>query len=779
MRLTPEVENMMSVVMKYASEHHDEFVTLEHLLLILSEDSEVVDIIEGCGGNSEGLKTALIEFMARHSPKSESFSESQTGTSSSPEELAEYKPTITLAFHRVVQRAIMQVESSGRETVSTGNVLISLLLEKDSHAVYLLEKQGVTQFDVVNYFSHGIEKESSGIDDNQDEDGVEGGNEGGNEGGTAKGSPLASFCINLNERAREGLIDPLIGRTDVIERVLQILARRTKNNVLLVGDSGVGKTAIADGLALQIVNHEAPPKLKDSVIYSLDMGALLSGTKYRGDFEARLKGVLKALEKERGAILFIDELHTIVGAGATSGGSVDAANLLKPALANRALTCIGSTTYKELRAHLEKDAGLLRRFQRIDIKPPSVPETVKILTGLKSRYEEFHQVYYSEQAIKACVELSDRYIHGRPLPDKAIDVMDEAGARIRLKSNKIKKIEITIDDIEKVISFIAQVPAKSVSSSDKLKLRELESSLMSVIFGQEEAIKSVASSIKLSRAGLSDVNKPIGSYLFTGPTGVGKTEVARQLAKVLGTELLRFDMSEYMEKHAVSRLVGAPPGYVGYDEGGLLTEAVSKNPYAVLLFDEMEKAHIEISNILLQVMDNGKLTDTNGKMVDFRNVILIMTSNAGAREMGKQGIGIRPASLSNRSVEAVKKMFSPEFINRLDAIVAFKALPKEILLRVIDKLMCELSDQLVEKGITLNLSHEAKEWLFEKAYDPSYGARPFARAISEHIKKRMVDEMLFGNLVAGGHVDVGVKDKTLEFRIQTKLLSKATKIGRV
>lgn len=765
MRLTPEVEQMMNRVMKYASEHHDEFVTLEHLLLILTEDPEASDIIHGCGGDNDSLKASLIEFMGRHSPKMEPATEKQTGSSQSPEDLADYKPTITLAFHRVIQRAIMQVESSGRDLVSTGNILISLLLEKDSHAVHFLEKQGVTHFDVINYFSHGIEKEALGIDEGSEEDlGSE---------GAGKGSPLASFCINLNERARSGKIDPLIGREDVIERVLQILARRTKNNVLLVGDSGVGKTAIADGLALQIVSRQAPPKLKEAVIYSLDMGALLSGTKYRGDFEARLKGVIKALEKEKQAILFIDEIHTIVGAGATSGGSVDAANLLKPALANRTLTCIGSTTYREFRSYLEKDAGLLRRFQKIDIKPPTVSEAIKILSGLKSRYEEFHQVIYTPETLKACVELSERYIHGRPLPDKAIDVMDEAGARIRLKSSKAKKVEVTVEDIERVISSIAQVPAKSVSSSDKVKLKELEPGLKEVIFGQDDAIKNVVNAIKLSRAGLSQPNKPIGSYLFTGPTGVGKTEVARQLAKSLGTELLRFDMSEYMEKHAVSRLVGAPPGYVGYDEGGLLTEAVSKNPYAVLLFDEMEKAHPEIANILLQVMDNGKLTDTNGKVVDFRNVILIMTSNAGAREMGKQGIGIRPSSVADRSVDAIKKMFSPEFINRLDAIIPFKPLPKEVLLQVIDKLIAELSEQLSEKAIRIKLTPEAKEWIFAKAYDPAYGARPFARAISEHVKKKLVDEMLFGDLVAGGVIEVGVKKNELDFKIQTKLLSQA------
>jgi len=731
MRLTPEVEQMMSQVMKYASEHHDEFVTLEHLLLILTDDPEASDIIHGCGGDNESLKLSLIEFMGRHSPKMESATEKQTGTSQTPDELADYKPTITLAFHRVIQRAIMQVESSGRDLVSTGNILVSLLLEKDSHAVHFLEKQGVTHFDVINYFSHGIEKEGLGVDDGVEEDAAS--------ENAGKGSPLTSFCVNLNERARLGKIDPLIGREDILERVLQILARRTKNNVLLVGDSGVGKTAIADGLALQIVNRQAPPKLKDAVIYSLDMGALLSGTKYRGDFEARLKGVIKSLEKEKNTILFIDEIHTIVGAGATSGGSVDAANLLKPALANRTLTCIGSTTYKEYRSYLEKDAGLLRRFQKIDIKPPTVSEAVKILAGLKGKYEEFHHVTYLPETLKACVELSERYIHSRPLPDKAIDVMDEAGARIRLKASKSKKIDVTLEDIEKVISSIAQVPAKSVSSSDKIKLKELEPGLKSVIFGQDEAIKNVVNAIKLSRAGLSQPNKPMGSYLFTGPTGVGKTEVARQLAKSLGTELLRFDMSEYMEKHAVSRLVGAPPGYVGYDEGGLLTESVSKNPYAVLLFDEMEKAHPEIANILLQVMDNGKLTDTNGKVVDFRNVILIMTSNAGAREMGKQGIGIRPSSVSDRSIEAIKKMFAPEFINRLDAIVPFKPLPKDVLLQVIDKLILELSEQLSEKGIKIKLTSEAKEWLFEKAYEPAYGARPFARAISEHVKKKLVD----------------------------------------
>lgn len=766
MRLTPEVEKMMNNVMKYASEQHDECVTLEHLLLVLADDPEVSDIIDGCGGDNEKLKATLIEFMEKHSPKMESISEKQTGSSQSAEDLAEYKPTLTLAFHRVIQRAIMQVESSGRDLVSTGNILVSLLQEKESHAVYFLEKQGVSHFDVINYFSHGIEKDASGVDENEDV--AETASD-----GHAKASPLASFCVNLNEKAHEGKIDPLIGRKDVIERVLQILARRTKNNVLLVGDSGVGKTAIADGLALQIVHGQAPGKLKETTIYSLDMGALLSGTKYRGDFEARLKGVIKAVEKEKRAILFIDEIHTIVGAGATSGGSVDAANLLKPALANRTLTCIGSTTYKEFRAHLEKDAGLLRRFQRIDIKPPTVSETIDILNGLKSRYEQFHQVVYTPDVIRACVELSERYIHARPLPDKAIDVMDEAGARLRLKSAKNKKLEISVEDIEKVISSIAQVPAKSVSSSDKVKLKELEPSLKSFVFGQDEAIQNVVNAIKLSRAGLSQPNRPMGAYLFTGPTGVGKTEVAKQLAKSLGTELLRFDMSEYMEKHAVSRLVGAPPGYVGYDEGGLLTESVSKNPYAVLLFDEMEKAHPEIANILLQVMDNGKLTDTNGKVVDFRNVIIIMTSNAGAREMGKQGIGIRPSSIADRSIDAIKKMFSPEFINRLDAIVAFKPLPKEILIQVIDKLVGELGEQLTEKGIRIELTPSAREWIFEKAYDPAYGARPFARAINEHIKKKLVDEMLFGELVAGGVVTVDVKKEQLYFKIQSKLLSQA------
>lgn len=755
MRFTPELEKTISVAVKKATDARHEYVTLEHVLLAGTEDPEIRDILEACSCNIKELQKKLSTFLTENMPVVEIPVTPGKNLPASPKD-SEFKPVLTVAFHRVIQRAVLQVESAGKSLVSSGNLLISLLREEDSHAVHFLEEQGLTQFEVINYFSHGISKEEEPSESNETVEKEQ----------SSKGDPLSSFAVNLNERAAKGLIDPLIGREEVLERVAQVLCRRTKNNVLLVGDPGVGKTAIADGLALRITEGEVPPKLRDAVIYSLDLGALISGTKYRGDFEARLKAVVQALEKNQNSILFVDEIHTLIGAGATGGGSVDASNLLKPALAQRTITCIGSTTYKEYRAHLEKDQALLRRFQKIDIKEPSVDETIKILEGLKSRYEDFHQVVYSTEVIRAIVELSARYIHARPLPDKAIDVMDEVGSRLRLRAVESNKIEVPLRKVEEVISSIAQVPAKSISSSDKKQLKNLENDLKAVIFGQDNAIEKLVSSIKLSRSGLGNPLKPIGSYLFTGPTGVGKTEVTKQLARLLGTELIRFDMSEYMEKHSVSRLVGAPPGYVGFDEGGLLTESVSKNPYAVLLFDEMEKAHPDIANILLQVMDNGKLTDANGKNVDFRNVILVMTSNVGSREVAKPGLGIVPSEAKSRSTEAVKKAFSPEFLNRLDAVVSFESLSKSIVMKVIDKGMEEIRKMLTEKKIELDVSEGAKEVIFQKGYDAAFGARPIARAIDEHIKKKLVDEILFGKLAEGGKVSIREEQGELTFRYQ-------------
>ena len=762
MRFTPELEKTISLAIKKATDARHEYVTLEHVLLAGTEDPEIRDILESCSCNVSELQKKLNKFLKENMPAVE-FPVAQGKNLPAPPKEVEFKPTLTVAFHRVIQRAVLQVESAGKSVVSSGNLLISLLREEDSHAVHFLEEQGLTQFEVINYFSHGISKEES-TQEAPEPGGAESSATEGTKEQSGKGDPLSSFAVNLNERAAKGLIDPLIGREEVLERVAQVLSRRTKNNVLLVGDPGVGKTAIADGLALKITEGQVPNKLKEAVIYSLDLGALISGTKYRGDFEARLKAVVQALEKKPNSILFVDEIHTLIGAGATGGGSVDASNLLKPALAQRTITCIGSTTYKEYRAHLEKDQALLRRFQKIDIKEPSIDEAMKILEGLKSRYEDFHQVEYSPEVIRAIVELSARYIHSRPLPDKAIDVMDEVGSRLRLKAVDNKKIEVSLQKVEEVVSSIAQVPAKSVSSSDKKQLKNLESELKAVIFGQDNAIEKLVSSIKLSRSGLGNPLKPIGCYLFTGPTGVGKTEVTKQLARLLGTELIRFDMSEYMEKHAVSRLVGAPPGYVGFDEGGLLTESVSKNPYAVLLFDEMEKAHPDIANILLQVMDNGKLTDANGKNVDFRNVILVMTSNVGSREVAKQGLGIVPSEAKNRSEQAVKKAFSPEFLNRLDAVVSFESLSKSVVMKVIEKGVEEIRKMLAEKKIQMEFTPSAKEVIFEKGYDSAFGARPIARAIDEHVKKKLVDEILFGKLAEGGNVSITAENGELVFR---------------
>lgn len=764
MQLTPEVEKLINNAIQYAVEKHHEFVSLEHVLWGMTDDIETKEIIEACGGDSKKLKKQLAEFMDKHCPKLRETPSAKTGTNlpSQVEDEPGQSPSLTIAFHRVIQRAILQVQSADRNKVTTSSLLISLMREEEAPAVVFLTQQGISRFDVINFVSHGIGKADDHepqppmeeLDENQGESepGAEPGIRRDEKGG--KGDPLKSFCVNLNERAQKGLIDPLIGRDDVIERTVQILARRTKNNVLLVGEPGVGKTAIADGLALRIVQGKVPAKLRHAVLYSLDLGSLLAGTKFRGDFENRMKSVVKALEAQPDAVLFIDEIHTIVGAGSVSGSSLDASNLLKPSLANRSISCIGSTTYKEYRAHLEKDQALVRRFQKIDIKPPSVEETVKILEGLQARYEDFHLVKYHPSALRAAAELSNRFIQGRPLPDKAIDVMDEAGARLRLKSADADLPTVGEREIEEVVSHIAQVPAKSVSSSDKTALKNLEPELKSVIFGQDKAVEKLVAAIKLSRAGLGNPQKPIGCFLFTGPTGVGKTEVCKQLAKLLGNELVRFDMSEYMEKHTVSRLVGAPPGYVGYDEGGLLTEAVFKHPYSVILLDEMEKAHPDVANILLQVMDNGKLTDTNGKVADFRNAIIVMTSNAGAREVAKPGIGIEKDSKSNRAMNAVKNLFPPEFINRLDAVVPFEGLSKPIVMQVIEKFLAEFATQLKDKKVEISVTDKAKDWLFEHGYDAAYGARPLGRTIDENVKKKLVDQLLFGSLEKGGKVVV-------------------------
>lgn len=759
---TPSLKSSLDDAVKYAFDRRHEFVCIEHVLLAMLNGPETVEIVEGCGGNVPALKHQLEGFLKKHCPTVQLEGNPEFAQS-------EWKPELTIAFHRVIQRAVIQVQSADKEEVGASSVLIAIFREKESHAAHFLEQQGITRYDVINFVSHGLSKEPTlAIPAEEAEEAEEGAPKESRPGKKPKVSPLKSFTMNLNERAEKGLIDPLVGREDVIERVVQILARRTKNNPLLVGDPGVGKTAIADGLALRIVKGEVPDNLKKTVIYSLDMGALLAGTKFRGDFEERLKAVVKAVEAEPGAVLFIDEMHTLVGAGATSGGSMDASNLLKPSLTNRSLSVIGSTTHKEYHAYLEKDRALIRRFQRIDITEPSVEEAVSILEGLQSRYEEFHRVTFGPGAVRAAVELSAKYIHGRPLPDKAIDVIDEAGARARIKSIEGDSKTISVKDIETVVSSIAKIPANSVSADDKQKLAKLDQELKQVIFGQDKAIDALVAAIKLSRSGLGNPSKPIGSFLFTGPTGVGKTEVCKQLARILGTELIRYDMSEYMEKHSVARLVGSPPGYVGYDEGGLLTEAVGRTPYAVLLLDEIEKAHPDVSNILLQVMDNGKLTDSSGKVVDFRNLILIMTSNAGGRESAKPGIGIRPATGADKALKAVKSAFSPEFINRLDAVIPFVHLDEPIVLQVIEKFLGELNDQLKAKKVELVVSAKVKKWLFAKGYDQVYGARPLGRAIDEHIKKPLVDQLLFGTVAKGGTVKVDEKGGELTFAYSAK-----------
>lgn len=796
--LSASLERLLNSAVRLAREARHEFVSLEHILLAFSKDDEVVEILQAVGCDVSLLREELETFLENHAPRLRLLKAQGATDIENTNVPVGWKPEFTLACHRLLQRAVIQVQSAGRDQVHPGNVLIALFNEAESHAVHFLEKQGVNQFDIVNYVAHGTAKYGSeygqatpnlsGRTEPTDEQAgarkssqrpssrpKPSENEGESDrdiDGLPKDSskqsknPLALFCSNLNERARKGQIDPLVGREDVIERAIQVLSRRTKNNPLLIGEPGVGKTAIADGLALRIVEKNVPAILEDAVIYSLDMGALLAGTKFRGDFEERLKAVVKALAEEPHGILFIDEIHTLVGAGATSSGSMDASNLLKPGLANGTLSCIGSTTYKEYRQHFEKDRALARRFQKIDVKEPSVEETIKILEGLRERYENHHNVTYSEGAIKAAAELSARYIQGRQLPDKAIDVIDEAGARIRIRSKDEKRKTIRVADIEKVVASMAQVPVQSVNVADKAALKDLETQMRAAVFGQDEAIRRVSTSIKLARSGLGRENKPIGCYLFAGPTGVGKTEVSKQLAKVLGNQFLRFDMSEYMEKHAVSRLVGAPPGYVGYEEGGLLTEAVSRNPYSVVLLDEVEKAHPDLMNILLQVMDNGTLTDSHGKVADFRNTILILTTNAGAADAQKSAIGIGATSAgssSDKQSEAIKRAFTPEFLNRLDATIQFQPLPEEVVLKVVAKFVDEFKAQLAKKKVILTTSDAANKWLLKKGFDPLLGARPMARTIDDHMKKPLVDELLFGRLEKGGNVAVDVKDDQLIF----------------
>ncbi|MFQ6021498.1 MAG: ATP-dependent Clp protease ATP-binding subunit ClpA [Acidiferrobacterales bacterium] len=745
--LSSELETSLNAAFQGAREKRHEYITVEHLLNALLDNPTAARVLRACGGDIGELRRNLNEFLEENVPTLPAGSEIDTHP--------------TLGFQRVIQRAVLHVQGAGKREVTGANVLVAILAEKESHAVYFLYKQNITRFDVVNYISHGISKvpeEGQGELPSAEEpdDGTP----------APERSPLDVFAVHLNEQARQGKIDPLIGREKEVERTIQVLCRRRKNNPLYVGESGVGKTAIAEGLAKKIVDSEVPEVLEASNIYALDMGALLAGTKYRGDFEKRLKAVLQQLKKEQHAILFIDEIHTVIGAGAASGGAMDASNLLKPVLQSGDLKCIGSTTYNEYRNIFEKDRALSRRFQKIDVTEPSIDETVQILRGLKSRFEEHHQVKYTHQALRSAVELSHRYINDRYLPDKAIDVIDEAGASLHLLPASKRKKTIGVHDVESIIAKMARIPPKSVSTSDRDALRNLERDLKMVVFGQDEAIEALATSIKLSRTGLGQPEKPVGNYLFSGPTGVGKTEVTRQLAQVMGVELIRFDMSEYMERHTVSRLIGAPPGYVGFDQGGLLTEAVNKHPHAVLLLDEIEKAHPDVFNLLLQVMDHGTLTDNNGRKSDFRNVILVMTTNAGAERLGRASMGFTRQDHSGDEMQDINRMFNPEFRNRLDAIIHFKSLDEETIGHVVDKFILELEAQLADRHVTIELEAAARKWLATHGHDPVMGARPMARLIQERIKKPLADELLFGRLAHGGHVKVSAKKGELIFDIQ-------------
>ncbi len=761
------LEQALHRALALANERHHEYATLEHLLLALVDDQDAAAVMRACSVDLDTLRRSLVDYI-----DAELANLVTDGRDDS-------KPTA--GFQRVIQRAVIHVQSSGREEVTGANVLVAMFAERESHAAYFLQEQDMTRYDAVNYISHGIAKRPGasesrpvrGVEEEPEQQRDSRAADSGNDADKdkkKKESALDAYCVNLNRKARDGRIDPLIGREAEVQRTIQILCRRQKNNPLLVGDPGVGKTAIAEGLALKITRGQVPEVLEDATVFSLDMGTLLAGTRYRGDFEERLKQVMKEIEAHPKAIMFIDEIHTVIGAGATSGGAMDASNLLKPALASGSLRCIGSTTYKEYRQYFEKDRALVRRFQKIDVSEPSIPDAVEILKGLKPYFEEFHKLRYTNDAIKAAVELSARYIHDRKLPDKAIDVIDETGASQMLVPENKRKKTIGVKEIEAAIATMARIPAKTVSKDDAEVLRNLETTLKRTVYGQEKAIEALSSSIKLARAGLRDGEKPIGCYLFAGPTGVGKTEVARQLATSLGVELIRFDMSEYMERHTVSRLIGAPPGYVGFDQGGLLTDQIDQHPHSVLLLDEIEKAHPDLFNILLQVMDHGKLTDNNGKQVDFRNVILIMTTNAGAADMARNAYGFTRSKREGDDAEAINKLFAPEFRNRLDAVVSFGHLPKTVVARVVYKFVLQLEAQLADRNVTIELSDEAREWLVENGYDEAMGARPMARLIQQTIKTPLADEVLFGRLKNGGAVRVvvvqsetGIKVLGLEF----------------
>ena len=748
--LNKDLETTLNEAFRDAREHRHEFMTVEHLLLALLNNPAAREALVACGAQIEQIEQDLNNFIQETTPVI-------------PEDDAERETQPTLGFQRVLQRAVFHVQSSGKSEVTGANVLVAIFSEQESQAVYLLKKADVSRLDVVNYISHGIKKtegedsaEPPSIESDESNDSVE------------TGSVLRSFSTNLNREAEAGKIDPLIGRDQELERTIQVLCRRRKNNPLLVGEAGVGKTAIAEGLAYRIVNGEVPEVIEHATIYSLDMGGLLAGTKYRGDFEKRFKSLLKELEKDEQAILFIDEIHTIIGAGAASGGVLDASNLLKPLLSGGKIKCIGSTTYQEFQGIFEKDRALVRRFQKIDVVEPSIDDTTKILLGLKSRYEEHHGVRYTNKAVRAAVELSAKYINERRLPDKAIDIIDEAGANQRLLPISKRKKTINVADIEHIISKIARIPEKSVSSSDKAVLQNLERNLKMVVFGQNQAIETLTAAIRLSRSGLRDETKPIGSFLFAGPTGVGKTEVTQQLAKAMGIELIRIDMSEYMERHAVSRLIGAPPGYVGYEQGGLLTDQVIKHPHSVVLLDEIEKAHPDVFNILLQVMDHGTLTDNNGRKADFRNVVFVMTTNAGVQETTRKSIGFNQQDYSTDAMNEINRTFTPEFRNRLDSIIWFDHLSPEIIVQVVDKFIAELESLLDKKGVALNLQSDAREWLATKGYDKAMGARPMARVIQEHLKKPLANELLFGALSKGGAVTITVNGDELAFQFESE-----------
>ncbi|WP_235041757.1 ATP-dependent Clp protease ATP-binding subunit ClpA [Vreelandella profundi] len=752
--LSKELEMTLNTAFTVARSKRHEFMTVEHLLLALLDNASAVDVLKACGANLDKLRSDLQDFINSTTPLI-------------PEGQGDRETQPTLGFQRVLQRSVFHVQSSGKSEVTGANVLVAIFSEQESQAVYFLKQQSVARVDAVNYIAHGISKVAghgpSPSSSSENDDVEEGGSEG-------AAHPLHGYATNLNEQARLGKIDPLIGRDHELERVVQILARRRKNNPLLVGEAGVGKTAIAEGLAKRIVEEDVPDVIADAVVYSLDMGALLAGTKYRGDFEKRLKSLLSELRKQPNAVLFIDEIHTVIGAGAASGGVMDASNLLKPLLSSGELRCIGSTTFQEFRGIFEKDRALARRFQKVDVMAPSVDDTIKILKGLRSRFEEHHELKYTDAALESAARLADRYINDRYLPDKAIDVIDEAGAHQRLLPPEIRAKTIDVEQVEAVVASIARIPPKSVSSSDRKQLEKLDRDLKMLVFGQDEAIDSLSAAIKLSRAGLKSPDKPVGSFLFAGPTGVGKTEVAKQLAHIMGIELVRFDMSEYMERHTVSRLIGAPPGYVGYDQGGLLTEAVTKQPHCVLLLDEIEKAHPEVFNLLLQVMDHGRLTDNNGRQADFRHVILIMTSNAGAEQASRRSIGFQHQDHSTDAMEVIRRTFSPEFRNRLDGIIQFHALPVSVVRNVVDKFLIELQAQLDEKRVQMDVDDTARNWLADKGYDPDMGARPMARLIQEKLKKPLAEMILFGELAeSGGIVHVSLEDGELHISTEVEM----------